>query len=91
MPLPLSPDPKQDLTPGVAEALRAWGRLEMTPGQQAEVLRWIVNDLCECLTIIPPGLNDNQSGYTAGQRRVGIVLSTLTGRPIRLSTPEGKE
>lgn len=82
-PLPIDPEPG-DLEARVREALRAWGRGEMTRDQQMAVLGWIVGDLCQSQAIDPPEQSDRLAGYTAGQRRVGMVVAKLTGIRFRL-------
>lgn len=87
-PLPIDPMPG-DLEVRVREALRAWGRGEMTKDQQMTALSWIVGDLCQSQAIDPPEMSERLAGYTAGQRRVGMVVSKLTG--IRLRLPNERE
>lgn len=88
-PLPLDPGLK-DVSPAQATALQAWGKGAMTPGQQQEVLSFILNDLCQVLAIDPPGLDERAAGFTSGQRRVGIVLANLTGaRFVVPAAPKG--
>lgn len=86
-PLPISPEPA-DLPEAVRHALRAWGKGEMTPGQQMLVLGWIVGPLCQCETIDPPDMPDTIAGFTRGQRRVGMVLARYTGIRFRLPNEE---
>ena len=86
--LPIDPAP-DDLSDAVHTALRAWGRGEMTKGQQMAVLGWIVGDLCQSQAIDPPEMSDRLAGYTAGQRRVGMVVAKLTG--IRFRLPNERE
>lgn len=74
----LDPD-LSDVTPAQKSALQAWGKGALTPGQQLELLNFLLNDLCAVMAIDPPGLNEREAGFTAGQRRVGIVLAKLTG------------
>lgn len=74
----LDPDLK-DVTPAQKSALQAWGKGAMTPGQQLEMLSFILNDLCEVMAIKPDTLTERQSGFTDGTQRVGIVLAKLTG------------
>jgi hypothetical protein len=87
-PLPTSPDPA-DLPEGLSAALRAWGRGEMTPNQQLATLSWILGDLCQIQAIDEPTLDQRLAGYTAGQRRVGMVIAKLTG--VRFRLPHEKE
>lgn len=74
----LDPD-LSDVTPAQKSALQAWGKGALTPGQQLELLSFILNDLCEVMAVDPPTLTEREAGFTAGQRRVGIVLAKLTG------------
>lgn len=83
-PVPIDPNPS-DLPEGLSAAFRAWGRGgEMTPNQQIAVLSWIMGDLCQIQAIDPPDLDPRLAGYTAGQRRVGMVIAKLTGVRFRL-------
>lgn len=79
-----------DVTPAQKSALQAWGKGALTPGQQLEILSFILNDLCEVMSMDGPLLTEREAGFTAGQRRVGIVLAKLTGaRFVIPSIPKG--
>lgn len=82
-PLPISPEPG-DIPEAVRHAMRAWGRGEMTAGQQMLVLAFLVGPLCQCETIDPPDMPDAIAGFTRGQRRVGMVIARYTGIRFRL-------
>ena len=86
---PLSNDVEaSELDAPVRAALAAWGHGQMTPAQQALVLRWIVEDLSGSLTPLPMSLEPHQYAYTAGQQRVGKVLLKLSGARIGVSVKE---
>lgn len=86
--LPVDVDPQEHLSTALRDALRAWGRGEMTPNQQRGVLGWIMGDLCQCGAIDPPEQSERMAGYTAGQRRVGMVIARCTGVRLRLPNDE---
>ncbi len=77
-PLPLDPG-FEHVSPSVKGALQAWGKGQMTQSQQLDLLAFILNDVCAVMAIDPPDLTERQSGFTAGSRRVGIVIAKLTG------------
>lgn len=88
-PLPLDPSPEtfSEKEKWIPAALAAWGRGDMTPAQQRNILAWIITDLCGGLAIDMPGMSEREAGYTAGQRRVGMVLMKLTKSKLVLASP----